>query len=147
MVGFRSMSLPKEHVVIREIVEDNEKAAHKAYQRGDYVSCFLLMHSLIEALLRAFLSKTKRETFKELIKTYEKFLKQARQKKPTFVNELIKFNKRRNRVIHQLWKKGYTPTNEKLEPSCKGAFFMYGLFIEWLETFDPQITDFSFYYE
>ena len=91
------MSLSKEHVVIREIVEDNKKAAHKAYLRGDYVSCFLLMHSLIEALLRAFLSKTKRETFKELIKTYEKFLKQARQKKPTFANELIKFNKGRNK--------------------------------------------------
>ena len=68
------MSLPQGHVVSREIVADNEAAAQAAYQRGDYVSCFLLIHSLIEALLRAFLSKTKRESFNGLILAYKEFL-------------------------------------------------------------------------
>ena len=137
----------QKHVVNREIVADNEAAAQAAYQRGDYVSCFLLEHSLIEALLRAFLGKTKRENFDALIKAYETFLTQECQAGTTFVKELTAFNRRRNRVIHELWEKGYTVTNEKLAPACQAAFQVYGLFIEWLETFDPEITDFGFEYE
>jgi HEPN domain-containing protein len=138
---------PQERVVNREIVADNEAAAQAAYQRGDYVSCFLLAHSLVEALLRAFLSKTKRENFSGLIKAYEEFLAQEGQSSATFVKELTEFNRRRNRIIHQLWEKGYTVTNEKLAPACQTAFQVYGLFIEWLETFNPEITDFGFEYE
>jgi len=140
---------PSQHrsVISRTIIEDNEAAAQTAYERGDYVACFLLSHSLIESLLRAFLTKTKRESFADLITAYEKHLREAGQKNLTFVDELTKFNQRRNRVVHELWRTGYTVTNSKLEPTCKAAFLMYGLFIEWLETFDPEITDFGFEYE
>ena len=135
------------YVVNREVVSDNEAAAKAAYQRGDYVSSFLLIHALVEGLFRVFLGKTKGESFNCLIKAYEKFLIQQGQTNTTFVKELTEFNKRRNRVIHQLWRKGYTVTNEKLAPSCQAAFQVYGLFIEWLETFEPQITDYGFEYE
>ncbi|MBN2551089.1 MAG: hypothetical protein JXB15_18145 [Anaerolineales bacterium] len=133
--------------ITQEIIADNEAAAQAAFQRGDYVSCFLLTHSLIEALLRVFLGKTEKESFYDLIKSYEEYLLQQYQKDRTFVNELTEFNRRRNRVIHQLWEKGYTPTNARLSSACKGAFQMYGLFIEWLETFDPEILEYGFEYE
>lgn len=134
-------------VIIRRIVKDNETAAQTAYRRGDYIACFLLIHSLVESLLRAFLTKTKRESFNDLIIAYKKYLHEAEQPNLTFVDELIKFNRRRNRMVHQLWEKGYTVTNSSLEPACRAAFTTYGLFIEWLETFDPEITNFGFEYE
>ena len=139
----------KHHSVIdRKIVADNEAATLAAYQRDDYISCYLLIHSLIESLLRAFLSKTGRERFNDLvIIAYKKYLEDQGQQNLTFIDELLEFNRRRNRVVHELWKEGYTTTNIKLEPACKSAFLMYGLFIEWLETFEPEITDFGFEYE
>ncbi len=138
---------PEERVLNRKIVDDNEAAAQAAYQRGDYVSCFLLVHSLIEALLRAFLSKSSRESFDDLIKAYDRFLRQERRSGATFVRELTELNRRRNRVVHQLWKKGYTATNENLAPACQAAFQVYGLLIEWLETYNPEIADIGFEYE
>jgi hypothetical protein len=137
----------QEHVVHRGIVADNEGAAQAAYQCGDSVSCFLLVHSLIEALLRAFLGKAKRGSFNDLIKAYEAFLMREDQSGATFTEELTEFNRRRNKVIHQLWKEGYTVTNGKLAPACQAAFRVYGLFVEWLETFDPELTDFGFEYQ
>ena len=59
------------HVIDRNIVDENEASAHAAYDRGDYVLCFLLAHSLVEALLRAFLSRTGRESFNDLIAAYD----------------------------------------------------------------------------
>jgi hypothetical protein len=137
----------QEHVINPAIVIDNEKAAKLAYQRGDYVLCFLLEHSLIEALLRAFLSKNKNENFDNLIQAYNEFLIQEKQTSSTFVKELTLFNRRRNKIIHQLWEKGYTVTNKKLDTTCRAGFQLYGQFIEWLETFDPEITNFGFEYE
>ena len=116
------MNSQRHSVIYKAIIEDNEAVAQAAYQRGDYIGCFLLIHSLVESLLRAFLTKTKRESFNELITAYKKYLQRTDQQDSTFVDELTKFNQRRNRVIH-------------------------GLFIEWLETFDPEITDFGFEYE
>ena len=142
------MISPQHHSVInRTIIEDNEAAAQIAYQHGDYIACVLLIHSLVEALLRAFLTKTKKERFCELITAYKECLQEAGQQNLTFVDELTKFNQRRNRIVHELWRTGYTVTNGKLEPACQAAFRMYGLFVEWLETFDPEITDFGFEYE
>jgi len=60
---------------------------------------------------------------------------------------IAKFNQRRNRVVHQLWIGGYSATNEKLEPACRGAFIIFGLLIEGLETFDPEITESGFEYD
>jgi len=134
-------------MINKETIEDNETAAQALYQHGYYISCFLLIHSLVESLLRAFLTKTKRESFNDLIVAYRQYLQREGQQNLTFVDELTKFNQRRNRVVHELWEKGYTDTNSKLEPACSAAFSMYGLFIEWLETFDPETTDFGFEYE
>lgn len=141
------MNTSNDSIIDKTIVKDNEMAARSAYQRGDYVSCFLLIHSLIEALLRAFLTKTKRERFSDLIAAYEEYLQQEKQPRSTFVDELTGFNRRRNRIVHELWRNGYTATNKTLEPVCGAAFIIYGLFIEWLETFQPEITDFGFEYD
>ncbi|RMD67250.1 hypothetical protein D6817_02065 [Candidatus Pacearchaeota archaeon] len=135
------------HVVDRSVIEQNEQVARKAYEQGDYVLCFLLVHSLVESLLRAFLTKTGKESFNVLILAYDAFLKAQGQTASTFVRELTDFNRRRNRVIHELWKRGYAATNQKLEAACSRAFMMLGLFIEWLETFDPEITEMGFDYE
>ena len=144
---FKEHKFDEMHIITRAIIEDNEAAVKAAYLQGDYVICFLLIHALIEAILRALLKKTKRERFTDLIKEYERFMRKQGQKKFTFVDELTKFNKRRNDVIHELWERGYTATNRKLESVCRKAFLMYGLFIEWLETFEPEIKIYGFEYE
>jgi hypothetical protein len=135
------------HIINPKIIKENESFARSAYEKGDYVLCFLLSHALVESLLRAFLSQTGKESFNELIVAYEKFLKSEGQTELTFVNELTRFNRRRNKVVHELWKTGYSATNKKLEPACRGAFTIFGLLIEWLETFDPEITESGFEYE
>jgi hypothetical protein len=141
------MSKVNQHVVNPIIVKENEEIARRAYEQGDYVLCFLLIHALIESLLRAFLDKNGNKTFNDLIIEYEKYLKSVNQSDLTFVKELTQFNKRRNRVVHELWAKGYSVTNEKLESVCRVSFIMFGLFIEWLESFDPKITESGFDYE
>jgi HEPN domain-containing protein len=134
------------HTFNPQIIAENEAIAREAYERGDYVFCFLLTHSLVESLLRAFLEKTGEERFSDLIKAYEHYLKKEGQTKPTFVDELNQFNKRRNRTIHELWKHGYSNINKKLAAACRAAFIMLGLFIEWLETFNPEIAESGFTY-
>lgn len=135
-------------MIDREIVTENELVAREAYERGDYVLGFLLAHSLVESLLRAFLTKTGKESFSELVQSYGKKLKGEGQSALTFVAELTAFNKRRNRVVHDLWRRGYPSTNNRtLDTACRGAFMMYGLLIEWLETFEPEITASGFEYE
>ena len=141
------MNTNSRHVVDATIVKENENAARRAYERSDFVLCFLLSHALIESLLRAFLGQTGRESFNELIAAYKNYMKTEGQISATFIKELTTFNWRRNKVVHQLWKNGYSVTNEKLEPACRSAFMMFGLFIEWLETFDPEITESGFEYE
>lgn len=135
------------HVVDRTVINENERAARSAYEKGDFVLCFLLTHSLVESLLRAFLTKTGKESFNELITAYKSFLEAEGQSNLTLVTELTEFNRRRNRVVHGLWRRGYFATNGMLEPSCLAAFIMFGLFIEWLETFDPEITAIGFSYD
>ena len=141
------MSRDTLHAVDPKIVKENEAVARRAYEQGDYVLCFLLSHALMEALLRAFLGQTGKETFNDLVIAYKEFLKSEGQAESTFAKELTEFNQRRNRVVHELWKRGYSVTNGKLEPACRGAFIVLGLFIEWLETFDPEITESGFEYE
>jgi len=140
------MSQERNRIIDANIIAENEAVARAAYNRSDYVLCLLLIHSLVEALLRAFLSQTGRESFNDLITIYEQYLKDQGQIRTTFVDELAQFNRRRNRIVHNLWKHGYGATNKKLEPACRAAFTMFGLFIEWLETFAPVI-DLGFNYE
>jgi hypothetical protein len=130
------------------IIRDNEYAARLALDQQNYVQAFLLVHALIESLLRHFLDWHEEHfTFNTLIKEYEDFLKRERYPHPTFVKELIEFNRRRNRVVHQLWKKGYSFTNRQLKDSAFAAVAIYGLLIEWVEAFDPEIIELGFQYD
>jgi hypothetical protein len=138
------MNKNRRHVVDPIIVKENENVARRAYEQGDFVLCFLLSHSLIESLLRAFLGQIGNESFNNLIVAYEDLMTLQGQVGSVFVKELTEFNRRRNRIIHHLWKNGYSATNEKLEPACRSAFIVFGLLIEWLETFDPEITESGF---
>ena len=134
-------------IVNPEIISENENAARDAFNRGDYVICFLLIHSLIESLLRAFLGKTGEETFNNLIKSFNKLMKSEGQNQSTFINELSELNRRRNRVIHELWAKGYSVTNENLKNVCQVSFMVFGLLIDWISTFNPEIIESGFDYE
>lgn len=134
-------------IVDLAIVTENEDAARRAYDSGEYVLCFLLMHSLVESLLRTFLHQPEKGSFYRLIQEYEQRLQSEGQGSVSFIKELTEFNKRRNRVVHELWKKGYAVTNGHLEPACQGTFMVYGLFIEWLQTFDDGIAEAGFQYE
>jgi len=129
------------------IIQDNEKAARDALARGDYLQAFLLMHTLIESLLRLFLDETDKDVnFSSLVKKYEKYLKEQNYRFPTLVNELTQFNRRRNRITHQLWKKGYSFTNKQAKSAADAAMKLYGLTIEFFETWDLEITKIGFKY-
>jgi len=130
------------------IIDDNEQAAAKALDEKNFVQAFLLVHALIEALLRLFLRVSKEDVkFSELIRMYQGYLEKQCYPRPEFVDELTKFYQRRNRIVHELWEKGHSLTNSQAEPAANAAVMMYGLFIEWLETFDPGITKIGFQYE
>ena len=130
------------------IIKDNEQAAAQALADGHFVQAFLLVHALVEALLRLFLRIPEEEdSFDKLIRKYRSYLDQERYPFPTFIDELTQFNRRRNRVVHQLWRKGHSFTNRQTEPAARGAVVMYGLLIEWLEMFDPEITQIGFRYD
>ncbi len=127
------------------IVQDNETATRQALDSSDFVQAYLLLHALLESLLRQFLNKTRSNlTFEDLIKKYEALLRQNDYPTPSFVKELRAFNQRRNRIIHNLWKNGFTHTNKQAESAATGAYILYGLFIDWLETFDSKITEYGF---
>ena len=86
------------------IINDNERAVRAALDRGDNIQAFLLVHSLVESLLRIFLGEHKKEVaFSKLIQKYENILKNNSPGVSTFVKELTQFNRRRNRIIHELW--------------------------------------------
>lgn len=128
------------------IARDNEKAAAEALANGDFVKAFITVHALIEALLRLFLRVTEgREvTFTRLVKKYRDYLAAEQCPYGTFVEELTQFNRRRNRIVHELWRDGYTHTNRQAESAARGALVLYGLFIEWIQTFDDEIAQLGF---
>ena len=131
------------------IVRDNEQAAAQALADESFVQAYLLVHALIESLLRVFLriSEGKDVSFHNLIRKYQSYLKEQDYPIPTFMNELTQLNRRRNRIVHRLWRKGFSLTNRQTEPAARAAVTMYGLLIEWLETFDPEITHIGFRYD
>ncbi len=130
------------------IVRDNESAVARALEDKNFLYAYLLVHALVESLLRVFLRDDRREaSFHELIESYKRFLAQEDYPEPTFVSELAEFNRRRNRITHQLWRNGHSFTNEQAQSAAEAAVMMYGLFIEWLDTFDPEITTRGFEYD
>lgn len=129
------------------IVADNESAFQSALISNNYVQAFLLAHSLIESLLRAFLNKLDPNlqlSFSDLIKKYNDRLADEHYPRPTFVEELKGFNRRRNRVVHDLWCNGFTHTNDNMKGYAEAAVHLYSLFIEWLQTFDNEIENLGF---
>ena len=133
---------------LRHIVKDNEQATAEALSRGDYVQAFLLVHVLIESLLRTFLKvdSEKEVRFSDLILEYDAYLKSQQYPYPDFVDDLEKFNRRRNRIVHDLWKRGFSVSNRQTERQAHAAVIIYGLFIEFVETFDETITESGFRY-
>jgi hypothetical protein len=131
----------KDPVDFSFIIVDNECTVRNAMNHGDYVQAVLLLHCLVESLLRMFLGEMDEEIkFSVLVKRYENFLLGQSYPIPTFAQELRQFNKRRNRIIHQLWRKGYTFTNKQAEDAARVSVIIYGLLIEFLETFDEDIV-------
>ena len=129
------------------IIKDNEGAVQEAFDRGDYLQAFILIHTMLESLLRLFLNvKDEKVNFSSLIKRYDKFLENEHYPVKTLVDELIQFNRRRNKIIHQLWGKGYSYTNRQSKGAAEAALILYGLSIEFLETWDPEITRIGFEY-
>lgn len=131
------------------IVGDNEQAAAQALAVGDFLKAYLLVHALVEALLRAFLRvpEGRELRFSDLVDKYRAYLKSQHYPLPEFIDELTKFNQRRNRIVHELWRKGYSFTNRHAKPAARVAVVVYGLLIDWLETFDPEITKVGFRYQ
>lgn len=130
------------------IIDDNERAVRAALDRGDNIQAFLLVHSLVESLLRIFLHVHEKEaTFSQLIQNYKEILKSHSPGVSTFIVELTQFNRRRNRIVHDLWRKGYTFTNRQAKDAASAAVLMYGLFIEFLQTYDPKLSDKGFKYD
>jgi hypothetical protein len=131
------------------IIKDNDQAAAQALADGHFVQAYLLVHALVEALLRLFLHISEEEdmSFASLIQKYRSYLEQERYPFPTFIDDLTQFNRRRNRMVHQLWRKGHSFANRQTEPAVRAAVIMYGLLIKWLETFDPEITQIGFRYD
>lgn len=126
------------------IIEDNERAVADYLDRGDYLQAVLFIHTLLESLLRLFLNETGKEIrFNTLIKRYEHFLESQNHPK-TLVDELDKFNKRRNRIVHELWRKGYSYTNHQSKEIAFGAVNLYSLTVEFIETWNSEITEFGF---
>ena len=129
------------------IVRDNEGAVQDAVRRGDNVQAFLLVHALVESLLREFLKVPEDEAkFHDVIGRYKAYLQECSPGVSTFVDELTQFNRRRNRIIHELWRKGYTFTNNHAKDAAIAAVLMYGLLIEFLQTFEQELADKGFEY-
>lgn len=130
------------------IVRDNEAAAARALQERNFVHAYLLVHAVVESLLRVFLKDHRqRVTFDKLIEGYSRFLSEQDYPEPTFVKELTEFNRRHSWCTIRLRRRGFSFTNREAEPAARAAVTMYGLFIEWIETFDPEITALGFEFD
>ncbi len=129
------------------IVSDNEKIVQAALDRGNYLQALILIHVLIESLMRAFLELTDDNLrFQQLIEHYEEFLGRESPGIKSFVKELTEFNRRRNRIVHELWRKGYTFTNRQAKDATVVSVRMYSLFIEFLQTYDEDLEGKGFQY-
>lgn len=126
------------------IIQDNESCLQLALEREDYVSAFLLAHALVESLLRAFLSLETKIRFDNLIEKLQVFFEKEVPGTKSFIEELRQFNRRRNRIVHNLWAKGFTFTNRETREAAIAAVITYSLLIEFLQTFDPDLDKMGF---
>ena len=125
------------------IAIENEQAAEQALARGDFAEAYLRVHALMEGLLRLFLRVPEGDevTFNELIQRYQAHLEDVRYTVPSFMPELTQLNRRRDQIVQHLWRQGLALTNHQTEAAARAAVVMCGLFIDWLESFDPDVTD------
>ena len=81
--------------------------------------------------------------FSELIDKLQVFLTTESYEQPEeYPGELTEnlkiFNKMRNKLIHNLWKYGYSELNKKSKRAAQQAFLKYNLEVEYLATFDEE---------
>jgi hypothetical protein len=140
--GFKMATNPTHNT---SVVQDNESAVARSLGDGNFVQAYLLIHALTESLLRAVLGQEDdRLSFNDLVNAYRMFLDQNNYPTSKFVDELVQFDRRRNRIVDQLWRKGFTVTNDHTELAARAGVMMYGLLIEWLSTFHDSIAQKGF---
>ena len=127
------------------VIEDLERQAYKFWERGDYYITYLFFYSLIEGTLRDFLKVSPNVDLRlfDLINKLEKFLETPPYTQPksavkNTIDNLTKFRKTRNKLVHNLWRFGYKELNEKSKQSARQAFITYLLNVEYLGTFNEE---------
>ena len=131
-------------------IEDLENKAVEFFEQREFLVSFLLFHTLTEALLRAFLRKGDKETrFSNLVKDLESFLctppyAQPRGSVQRTIKQLTEYNQFRNRIIHNLWKHGYSRWNILCKEAARQAYIIYLLTAEYLETFSDELNKYHF---
>lgn len=127
------------------VIEDLERQAYKFWKRGDYYIAYLIFYSLIEGALRDFLKVSPNVDLRlcDLISKLEKFLETPPYTQPksavkNTIENLTKFRKNRNKLVHNLWRYGYNELNEKSKQLARQAFISYLLQVEYLGTFNEE---------
>jgi len=130
---------------IPRIIEDLEGQAYRFWKRGDYYIAYLIFYSLIEGALRDFLrvSSNVDLRFCELINRLGKFLETPPHTQPKSavqktIDNLTRFRKARNKLVHNLWRYGYNELNQKPKQLAQQAFMTYLLEVEYLGTFNEE---------
>jgi len=130
---------------IPRVIEDLERQAYKFWKRGDYYIAYLIFYSLIEGALRDFLKVSPNVDLRlcDLISKLEKFLETPPYTQPksavkNTIENLTKFRKNRNKLVHNLWRYGYNELNEKSKQLARQAFISYLLQVEYLGTFNEE---------
>jgi len=130
---------------IPRVIEDLERQAYKFWKRGDYYIAYLIFYSLIEGALRDFLKVSPNVDLRlcDLISKLEKFLETPPYTQPksavkNTIENLTKFRKNRNKLVHNLWRYGYNELNEKSKQLSRQAFISYLLQVEYLGTFNEE---------
>lgn len=131
-----------------QVVKDLETQAYKFWKRGDYYVAYLIFHSLIEGALRHFLniSPDKELRFCDLIEQLAKFLRTFPYTQPESTirrttDTLTKFNRARNKIIHNLWRYGYRHLNQKCKRLAQQAYITFLLEVEYLGTFNEEFEE------
>jgi len=130
---------------IPQIIEDLEKQAYRFWKRGDYYIAYLIFCSLIEGALRDFLKISPSADLRlcDLISKLEKFLETPPYTQPksavkNTIENLTRFRKNRNKLVHNLWRYGYNELNVKSKQLARQAFMTYLLHVEYLGTFNEE---------
>ena len=130
---------------IPRVIEDLERQAYKFWKRGDYYIAYLIFYSLIEGALRDFLKVSPNVDLRlsDLISKLEKFLETPPYTQPksavkNTIENLTKFRKHRNKLVHNLWRYGYNELNKKSKQLARQAFISYLLQVEYLGTFNEE---------